>query len=191
MKPKVMEFRGKMEFCEWLETNHATHQGIDIYLYKKGFAHLGLTYEDAVRTALCYGWIDAVTHSHDEKKFRQYFAPRQKQSNWSLSNIIRMKELIENNEMTDFGLQYFELALLEKLDEMIAEDQRLKKHPLKTPDFFQIILAEKNAEVLFRSETPSAQRRYVLYILDAKKSETSVRRCYKVIEILLGGKNNL
>ena len=66
-----------------------------IYLYKKGFAHLGLTYEDAVRIALCYGWIDAVTHSHDEKKIRQYFAPRQKRSNWSLSNIIRMKELIE------------------------------------------------------------------------------------------------
>lgn len=191
MKPEIMEFTGKIQFRRWLEINHETHAGIDIYLYKKGYEELGLTYEDAVRTALCFGWIDAVTHSHNEKKFRQYFAPRQKRSNWSLSNMIRMKELIASNEMTDFGLKYFDLTLLDQLDQKIAEDQALKKTPLEIPDFFQTILTEKNAEARFRSETPSAQRRYVRYILDAKKLETKVRRCHKVIKILFGEKNNL
>lgn len=191
MKPKVMEFNGKTQFRMWLKNNHASHEGIDIYLYKKGYEDLGLTYEDAVRTALCYGWIDAVTHSHNEKKFRQYFAPRQKRSNWSLSNIIRMKELIENNEVTEFGLQFFDLALLDQLDEKIAKDQLSKKFPLEIPDFFQAVLLEESADTLFRSETPSAQRRYVSYILDAKKHETKIRRCHKVIDILRGGKNNL
>ncbi len=191
MKPKVMEFKEKTQFRKWLEINHAEHKGVDIYLYKKGYEHLGLTYEDAVRTALCYGWIDAVTHSHDEKRFRQYFAPRQKRSNWSLSNIIRMKELIENNEVTAFGLQYFDLTLLDHLNEKIAEDQAFKKKPAQIPDFFQIMLSKENAETLFRSETPSAQRRYVSYILDAKKKETKIRRCNKIIAILRGGKNNL
>lgn len=191
MKPKVMEFKGKTQFRKWLENNHANHEGIDIYLYKKNYEDLGLTYEDAVRTALCFGWIDAVTHSHDEKKFRQYFAPRQKGSNWSLSNIIRMRELIQNNEVTEFGLRFFDLALLDQLDEMIAKDQLFKKIPLEIPDFFQAVLLEEYADTLFRSETPSAQRRYVSYILDAKKHETKIRRCHKVIDILRGGKNNL
>jgi uncharacterized protein YdeI (YjbR/CyaY-like superfamily) len=190
MKPEIMEFTGKIQFRRWLKNNHKTHVGIDIYLYKKGYEELGLTYDDAVRIALCYGWIDAVTHSHDEKKFRQYFAPRKKRSHWSLSNIIRMEELIESKEMTAFGLKYFDLSLLDQLKEMIAEDQRTKKIPIEIPGFFKIILAKEKAESLFRSETPSAQRRYVLYILDAQKEETRIRRCRKVIGILREDKNN-
>lgn len=77
---EILEFKNKNDFKKWLKRNHETHFGTDIFLFKKGYEHLGLTYEEAVRTALCYGWIDAVTHAYDEQKFRQYFSPRRRTS---------------------------------------------------------------------------------------------------------------
>jgi len=188
---RVLEFQNKQAFRVWLKANFDSHPGTDIYIYKKGFYHLGLNYEDAVRTALCFGWIDAVTHRHDKQKFRQYFAPRRKGSNWSLSNIIRVKELIESGEMTDHGLLYFDQRLIARIDELIEQDQKTKTTPASIPDFFKKILIEEKAEALFFAETPSAQNRYLHYIADAKKQDTKIRRCKKIVNILKGGKNNL
>ncbi len=190
-KKRVLEFKDKHAFRAWLEENHDRYPGTDIYIYKKGFYHLGLNYEDAVRTALCFGWIDAVTHRHDEQKFRQYFAPRRKGSNWSLSNILRVKELIDSGEMTKHGLLYFDLSLLEQIDDLIEEDRKSKKTPAQLPTYFMKILLEEDAKDLFFSETPSTQNRYLAYILDAKKQDTRLRRCYKIAGILKGEKNNL
>lgn len=89
----VFDFNSKEDFKAWLELNHENSKGVDIYIYKKNFHHKGLSYEDAVRSALCYGWIDAVTHSYNEEKFIQYFAKRKKNSNWSLSNILNYPPL--------------------------------------------------------------------------------------------------
>ena len=187
----VLEFKDKHAFRAWLEKNHDRHPGTDIYIYKKGFYHLGLNYENAMRTALCFGWIDAVTHRHNEQKFRLYFAPRRKDSNWSLSNIIRMRELIDSGEMTKHGLLFFDLSLLEQIDELIEEDLKSKRTPSPIPTYFTKILIEEDAKDLFFSETPSAQKRYLAYILDAKKQETRLRRCYKIAGIIKGEKNNL
>lgn len=187
----IMEFKDKHTFRAWLEKNFDQHPGTDIFIYKKGFHHLGLNYEDAVRTALCFGWIDAVTHRYNEQKFRQYFAPRRKGSTWSLSNILRMKELIKSGEMTENGMRYFNSELLDQIDELIEEERKYKEHPPEIPDYFQEILTAEDATLLFSAETPSAQNRYIRYILDAKQQETRIRRCLKVVRLLKGEKNNL
>jgi len=187
----TLDFKTKEEFRTWLIKNHDSHQGIDLFLYKKGHTDKGLTYEDAVRTALCYGWIDAVTHSYDEVKFIQYFAPRLKTSNWSLSNIKRMKSLLETGDMTDSGLKFFDKKLLDDLDRLIEEEEKAKMNPVEIPEFFQKILKEENSIELFQKETKSAKRRYIAYIMDAKQEKTKIRRCHKVVGIINGEKNNL
>lgn len=188
---KIYEFKDKAAFREWLKEHHETHYGTDIFLYKKGYEHLGLTYEDAVQTALCYGWIDAVTHRFDDQKFMQYFAPRRRTSSWSISNIKRMKYLIESNQMTEAGLKYFDLKVLDDFDELIAAYEAQKNQPVAVPDYFITLLEEEGAVDLFNAEAKSAQKRYVGFILDAKQEATRVRRCHKVIGILKGEKNNL
>ncbi|MCK8058494.1 MULTISPECIES: YdeI family protein [unclassified Fusibacter] len=186
-----LDFKTKEAFRVWLMENHERCAGSDIFMYKKGYQHLGLGYEDAVRTALCYGWIDSVTHSYDEVKFIQYFSQRREKSNWSLSNIKRMKQLIEQGEMTEYGLRYFDQNLLDQLDELIERDRLEKEKGVEVPDFFKSVLEEENATELFEKTAFSQQKMFVAYISDAKKEQTKLNRCMKVIGILRGDKNNL
>lgn len=186
-----LDFKSAQAFRQWLEANHSTASGTDIFIYKKKYAHEGLTYDDAVRTALCYGWIDAVTHSYDEVKFRQYFAPRLKTSNWSLSNKIRMRDLIQSEQMTEYGMKYFDIKWLKTLDAEIEAERQAKVLSVEIPDYFDLILEETHSKALFESETKSAQRRYISYIKDAKQEATRIRRCHKIVGILNGEKNNL
>jgi uncharacterized protein YdeI (YjbR/CyaY-like superfamily) len=188
----VLDFKDVNEFREWLKHNTINGNGVNLYIYKKGYEKKGITYEEAVRTALCFGWIDAVTHSHNDEKFIQYFAPRLKSSNWSISNKKRMRELINENLVTEEGLKYFELKWLETLDDEIEQDKIKKTKDVEIPDFFKEILIENDSIGLFMKENKSTQRRYIGYIMDAKKEETKIRRCSKVIRIIKGlEKNNL
>ena len=187
----MLDFKTKEAFRTWLELNHNCGHGVTLFIYKKGYETSGITYEDAVRTALCYGWIDAVTHRYNEVKFKQYFAKRKKNSNWSISNIKRIKDLLEEDLMTKYGLEYFDMNLLDQLDDMIADEIAFKTQPLKVPDFVAEILLNEHALDLLHASTKSVQKMYLHYILSAKKEETTLRRCYKIADILKGGKNNL
>lgn len=181
---KPMYFPDDKAFEAWLKDQNETADGVHIYMYKKGHEKEGLTYEAAVRTALCYGWIDAVTHSCDETRFIQYFAPRRSGSNWSLSNMIRVRELIKEGRMTESGLHYFDISWLDTLDERIEEEKRAKETPVALPEYFKEILMENDALELFRDKSYSTQRMYVDHTESAKKSETKERRCRKIAEML-------
>lgn len=188
----VFYFATVKDFEKWLTLNYDRKNGINVYIYKKGLETEGITYEEAVKTALCYGWIDSVTHSCDEKRFLQYFSPRLKKSNWSLNNKIRMRKLIEEKRMTEYGLKYFDQNWLETLDEEIEAEKQAKKKPVVLPEYFIEILEECNASDLFFKENKSTQRRYIGYVMDAKKEETKLRRCRKVASIIKGeSRNNL
>jgi len=180
----LFDFKNREAFRSWLEKNHDQSNGIELYIYKKGFTDSGISYEDAVQVALCYGWIDSVVHSYNQEKFQQHFSPRRKSSNWSLSNIKRMKLLIDSNEMTEYGLKYFDISLLDNLDEMIIEDELFKSSAPDIPDFFKEILVKENSLELFSNLTAAVQRRYIDYILASKKDETSIRRCNKIVKML-------
>ena len=45
-----------------------------------------MRWEDAVKVALCYGWIDSTVKSMGEGKRQQYFCPRNPKSTWSALN---------------------------------------------------------------------------------------------------------
>ena len=53
-------FTGPEEFRAWLEDNHQTETELWMGLYKKHVPERGLTWEDAVVEALCFGWIDSA-----------------------------------------------------------------------------------------------------------------------------------
>ncbi|MBN2795297.1 MAG: hypothetical protein JXR88_07840 [Clostridia bacterium] len=53
-----LTFKNQKDFIQWLKENHQNEEGHFIFLYKKGYETKGLTYQDALTAALCYGWID-------------------------------------------------------------------------------------------------------------------------------------
>ncbi|GAA5155976.1 hypothetical protein GCM10023340_42620 [Nocardioides marinquilinus] len=63
----------------------------------------GPTYEDAVRQAVCFGWIDSTRRRHDEHSSVLRFTPRRPRSRWSGSNRRRVAELESAGLMTARG----------------------------------------------------------------------------------------
>ena len=62
-------------------------------LNKKHVEDRGLQWAEAVREALCFGWIDSMSQRIDEDAVRQRWTPRKPGSNWSTVNINAVAEL--------------------------------------------------------------------------------------------------
>ena len=108
----------------WLEENHGTALGIYLIYYKVKSGKPSVRYSEAVKEALCFGWIDSKVKSLDEERYQQIFTPRKPKSVWSKLNKQYIKELIDQGLMTDAGLKKIEAAKQngswESLDEIEA-----------------------------------------------------------------------
>ena len=61
-----------------------------------------LSYYDAVKAALCFGWIDSTLRNIDGVLI-QRFSPRKKNSHWTDTNIKRCIELNEKCLLREEG----------------------------------------------------------------------------------------
>jgi uncharacterized protein YdeI (YjbR/CyaY-like superfamily) len=94
----------------WLEPNHGTSRGVRLVLTRKGGEVTGLTYEEAVDEALCFGWIDGQGTKRDEGSYRVRFTPRTRRSQWSMRNVERVARLEAEGKMADAGRAAVEAA---------------------------------------------------------------------------------
>lgn len=56
-------FKTDEHWREWLHLNHATSKGIYLIFYKVEHENDSIRWEEAVKVALCYGWIDSTVKS--------------------------------------------------------------------------------------------------------------------------------
>lgn len=107
---KVREFRNKQEFYEWLAKHHDCESEVWIRIFKVGSGLPSITPLEAIDAVLCWGWIDAVKKSFDEKSYLQRYTPRGKKSIWSQINVNNVGRLVEEGRMTAHGLREVEAA---------------------------------------------------------------------------------
>ncbi len=72
--------------------------------YRKYTGKPSVAYEEAVEEALCFGWIDSIQRHIDDESYAQRFTPRKDNSQWSESNLRRVKKLLKEGKMTPAGL---------------------------------------------------------------------------------------
>jgi uncharacterized protein YdeI (YjbR/CyaY-like superfamily) len=106
VKPRF--FDSPAEMREWLEANHETADELWVGLYKKGATRSGITMDEALDQALCFGWIDTKGQRIDDERWTVRFVPRRPKSNWSERNIARVEQLREQGLMDEAGLRAFE-----------------------------------------------------------------------------------
>ena len=94
----------------WLEKNHEDPEGLWLHFAKKGSGVATVTYDEALETALCFGWIDGQLRTHDERTFVRKFTPRRARSVWSKINRTKAEKLIESGRMRPPGLKAIERA---------------------------------------------------------------------------------
>jgi len=138
-----------------------------------------LPYEDFVREALCFGWIDSLVKRLDDDRFAIKVTPRKPASKWSDINRRRWMELNGAGLVKPAGLaaaptanKYAAKPTIPELPGYIA--QAIKAHP-KAWGFFQTL--------------PRTERRnFVVWIYIAKRPETRGRRIRESIALLAAGK---
>lgn len=170
------------EWRKWLQKNHDKVKEVWLIFYKKDTGKPSIDYNNSVEEALCFGWIDSLVKKIDEEKYVRKFTPRNNNSVWSELNKQRVKKVIKEGRMTEFGL--------EKITAAKKTGAWNKK--IKVPDISEAIPKEfvaalkknKAAKESFDNLSPSHQKRYNMWINQAKKKETKEKRIKETIQLL-------
>lgn len=78
------------EWREWLCANFESSREVWFVFPTKASGEVGVSYNDAVEEALCFGWIDGVAGTLDATHQLRRFTPRRKGSGYSRPNIERL-----------------------------------------------------------------------------------------------------
>lgn len=107
---KVHEFKDLASFYQWLSKHHNREDEVWIKIHKVNSGLSSITPTEAIDVVLCWGWIDGIRKSCDEKSFFQRYTPRGKKSTWSQINIDNVARLIQEKRMTEHGLKEVDAA---------------------------------------------------------------------------------
>jgi uncharacterized protein YdeI (YjbR/CyaY-like superfamily) len=183
-EPKLF-FKTRAKWRTWLQKHHLETPRVWLIYYKKNSGKASISYNDAVEEALCFGWIDGQVKKIDELSFMQRFTPRRPRSRWSETNIKRVKKLIREGMMTQYGLEIFKKGVKES-------DPVPSSKNFSVPRAFEKDLG-KNKKSLrnFGLLSASAKMMYVFWINSAKQEKTRLRRMNRMIKFLEAGPNPL
>ena len=175
----TLDVRTRKEWRKWLTKHHASSPGIWLLRHKPHSDVKSMPYEDLVREALCFGWVDSLIKRLDDDRYAIKVTPRKPTSKWSDPNRRRWKELQAAGLLAPPGLaaaptanRYAPKPKIPELPAYIAT--ALKTNP-SAWRFFQTLPARK-------------RRDFVVWIHMAKRLETRERRIRESIELLAAGK---
>ncbi|WP_119269276.1 YdeI/OmpD-associated family protein [Taklimakanibacter deserti] len=154
---KIREFKDAESFYAWLSKNHDRQDEIWIKIHKVGSGLKSITPREAIDVCLCWGWIDAIRKSLNDKSYLQRYTPRGPKSIWSRINVDNVARLITEGRMTEHGLRQVDAA---KADGRWQRAYRSGKEMTIPADLQAAIDAEPKAKAMLAKL--SAQNRYAL-----------------------------
>src|SRR5215211_3196233 len=89
----TLEAQTREQWRRWLARHHASSPGVWLVRHKQHTGATSMAYEDLVREALCFGWIDSLIKRIDDDRYAIKVTPRQPTSKWSALNRRRWMEL--------------------------------------------------------------------------------------------------
>ena len=92
-KEKVLYCKDRSEWRDWLSSNFSSADEVWFVFPTKDSDEIGVTYNDAVEEALCFGWIDSTAKRLDDTHQVRRFTPRRDNSPYSRPNIERLIRL--------------------------------------------------------------------------------------------------
>jgi uncharacterized protein YdeI (YjbR/CyaY-like superfamily) len=177
------EFQHRGQWRKWLEEHHATATEAWLILYKKKYRDQGLALDAATEEALCFGWIDGTLRPLDEKRYALRYSPRTSNSIWSVSNIRRVKRLIDEGKMTEAGEQKIAEAKDNGQWEAAIRREQVDQIPA---DLENALRKTADALPAYRALPDSRKKQYIYWLQSAKREETKQKRIQKIVEEVLG-----
>ncbi|MCF6279821.1 MAG: YdeI/OmpD-associated family protein [Flavobacteriaceae bacterium] len=187
MDKPLLYFKTNTAWRKWLHENHKNYNGIYLVFYKVASKKTSMRWEEAVKVALCYGWIDSTVKKIDNEKRKQYFTPRKPKSVWSKVNKTYLEQLFADGLMHQNGVKSVEIAkengswdTLNDVDnEVIPPELKasFEKHPI----------AYKN----YKNFATSYRKSYLYWLHSAKREATRQKRISQIIKFCTANKKQL
>jgi uncharacterized protein YdeI (YjbR/CyaY-like superfamily) len=169
----------RRQWREWLTKRHTSSPGVWLVFHKAHTGEKSIPYEDMIREALCFGWIDSLVKRLDDDRYLLKVTPRKPTSRWSDLNRKRWAELEAAGLLSPAGLAaaptsntYAPRPVIPELPGYIAK----------------ALKANSKAWAFFRELAPTYRRDFVVWIHIAKRPETRARRLRESIALLAAGK---
>lgn len=162
---------------DWLTQNHRSSAGVWLVYYKVNSGKPSIRYPEAVKEALCFGWIDSKVKSLDDERYRQIFTPRQPKSVWSKLNKQYIAELTAQGLMTEAGLAKIAAAQQDGSWTSLDAVEAL----LVPEDLALALAANPLAEQYFSAFGNTAKKLILTWINSAKRPTTRQQRIEKTV----------
>lgn len=162
---------------EWLSVNYSAAIGVWLVYYKVSSGKPSIRYPEAVKEALCFGWIDSKVNSIDVDRYMQIFTPRKPKSVWSKLNKQYVEELIEQGLMTEAGLSKIEAAKQDGSWESLDAIEAL----IVPLDLQEAIAINEIASQNFEAFSNTTKKIILTWISSAKRTETRQKRIEQTV----------
>ncbi|EDP95037.1 YdeI/OmpD-associated family protein [Kordia algicida OT-1] len=172
-------FKNDVEWRAWLEKNYDTSSGVYLIFYKVSSATESMRWEEAVKVALCFGWIDSTVKKLDDERRRQYFCPRKPKSVWSKLNKTYIVELTAEGKMHESGTQKMIAAIKDGSWTALDDVENLV-----IPKDLQIAF-DKHPKAFenYQNFSPSYRKSYLYWLHQAKRETTREKRIAEIIRL--------
>ena len=180
----IMLFETVPRWESWLSEND-DHVGVRLTIRRKASTAPGITYDEALDSALCFGWIDGQVKSLDADYFLQVFTPRRPRSVWSQRNVETIARLTAEGRMRALGIEQVERAQADG-----RWDAAYRQKGTQIPDDLQTALdASPAAKATFAALTAQARFGIVFRLLALKRAETRARKIETYVAMLARGES--
>jgi uncharacterized protein YdeI (YjbR/CyaY-like superfamily) len=163
---------------DWLSRHHRDSDGIWLARWTKASGRAPLEYDAIVAEALCFGWIDGLTHSLGDGRQAHLLTPRRRGSVWSRSNKDRVERLIATAQMTEAGMAAVEAAQADGSWSMQDAAEAL----IEPDDLASALDATPAAREQWDRFPRSPRRALIWWVISAKRPETRSRRVATIVE---------
>jgi uncharacterized protein YdeI (YjbR/CyaY-like superfamily) len=171
---------------KWLEANHEREQGVYLIFYAVSHPKASMRWEEAVREALCFGWIDSTVKSLGQGKRRQYFCPRKPGSTWSALNKKHIEALTAAGKLHTSGQHCIAAAKADgswsALDDV--------ENGIIPEDLQRALDGNVRAQRFYEKISWTHQKSYLYWLNQAKRQATRQKRIDTIIGLLEAGKKN-
>lgn len=172
-------FERDVDWYDWQLSNHDKYDGVYLVFYKLETGIPTMRWEEAVKVALCFGWIDSTVKSLGNGKRRQYFCPRNIKSAWSALNKSYIEELEKSGLIQEPGYKMIEIA---KKNGMwtYMDDVENGIIPEDLQDAFD---ANESAFTNYQNFSRGYKKSYLSWLNSAKREETRQKRINEIIRL--------
>lgn len=168
----------------WLVANHTRRTGAWLMRGRPGFADRHVPYEDAIRLALCFGWIDGPTRTFDEEFGGLWFSPRRPLSGWAATNKARLIELEAAGMIQPAGYRAIEVAKANGSWTVLDNAEAMRE-----PDDLAAALDASPGARAAWDAFPASARKFGIATVDlARRAETRAARIAKIVQDAASGK---